>query len=174
MDQLYRPTDVLIDKETNSLFIADQGNRRVLRLPRREETTQGEVIVDNIYCWGLAMDHLRYLYVSDWNKDEIRRYTIGDRNGIVVAGGNGRGSQLNQLNYPTYLFVDEEQAMYVSDRYNHRVIKWNKDANQGIVVAGGRGKGSALTQLSHRNGLFVVTSGTIYVVDSWNDRVKCS
>ena len=74
-------------------------------------------------------------------------YRIGDKNGIVVAGGNGQGNQLNQLNRPTYLFVDEEQAVYVSDRYNHRVMKWNKDANQGIVAAGRQGYGSALTQL---------------------------
>ena len=174
LDQLDRPTDVLIDKETNSLFIADRLNRRVLRWSRRQETTQGEVIVDNIDCIGLAIDHQRYLYVSDWDKDEVRRYTIGDKNGIVVAGGNGEGNQLNQLNYPTYLFVDEEQAVYVSDTYNHRVIKWNKDANQGIFVAGGQGQGSALTQLSHPNDLFVDTSSTIYVVDSWNHRVKCS
>ena len=31
LDQLNHPTDVLIDKETNSLSIADRGNRRVLR-----------------------------------------------------------------------------------------------------------------------------------------------
>ena len=123
LDQLNGPTDVLIDKETNSLFIADRANQRVLRWSRRQETTHNEVIVDNIGCWGLAMDHQRYLYVSDTAQHEVRRYTIGDKNGIVVAGGNGQGNQLNQLNHPTYLFVDEEQAVYVSDRYNHRVIK---------------------------------------------------
>ena len=116
LDQLYYPTDVLIDKETNSLFIADLGNRRVLRWSRRQETTQGEVMVDNIDCRGLAIDHQRYLYVSDFGKDQVRRYTIGDKNGIVVAGGNGRGNQLNQLNWPTYLFVDEEQAVHVRVR----------------------------------------------------------
>ena len=141
LDQLYYPTDVLIDKETNNLFIADRDNRRVLRWSRRQETTQGEVIVDNIYCTGLAIDHQRYLYVSDWNNDEVRRYTIGDKNGIVVAGGNGKGNQLNQLHDPNYLFVDEKQAVYVSDYGNHRVMKWNKGANQGIVVGGGRGRG---------------------------------
>ena len=118
LDQLYYPTDVLIDKETNSLFIADLGNRRVLRWSRRQETTQGEVMVDNIDCRGLAIDHQRYLYVSDFGKDQVRRYTIGDKNGIVVAGGNGRGNQLNQLNWPTYLFVDEEQAVHVRVRVN--------------------------------------------------------
>ena len=66
--ELNHPTDVLIDKETNSLFIADRENRRVVRWSRRQETTQGEVIDDNIGCWGLAMDHQRYLYVSDTEK----------------------------------------------------------------------------------------------------------
>ena len=174
LDQLNYPTDVLIDKETNSLFIADRFNRRVLRWSQRQETTHGEVVVDDIDCFGLAMDQQRYLYVSDTGKNEVRRYTIGDKNGIVVAGGNGRGSQLNQLNFPTYLFVDEEQAVYVSDYNNHRVMKWNKGANQGIVVAGRQGHGSALTQLSYPQGLFVDTSGAIYVADAWNDRVKCS
>ena len=171
LDQLDRPSDVLIDKETNSVFIADAGNRQVLRWCPHEETIQAEVIADNIVCQGLAIDCQRYLYVSDTVEDEVRRYTIGDKNGIVVAGGNGRGNQLNQLNYPTYLFVDDEQAVYVSDTSNDRVMKWNKGANEGVVVAGGRGQGSALTQLSYPRGLFVDTSDTIYVADARNDRV---
>ena len=171
LDQMYRPTDVLIDKETNSLLIADRNNRRVVRWCRRQKTTQGEVIVDNIDPRGLAIDHQRYLYVSDTEKDEVRRYTIGDKNGMVVAGGNGQGNQLNQLNFPTYLFIDEEQAVYMSDNNNHRVMKWNKGAKEGIVVAGEREKGSALTQLYYPQGLFVDTSSTIYVADSWNHRV---
>ena len=174
LNQLNYSTDVLIDKETNSLFIADRFNGRVLRWSRRQETTQGEVIVDNIHCWGLAIDHQRYLYISDTVKHEVRRYTIGDKNGIVVAGGNGQGNQLNRLNWPTCLFVDKEQAVYVSDRDNHRVMKWNTGTNQGIVVAGGQGQGNALTQLSCPEGLFVDTSGTIDVAEAWNDPVKCS
>ena len=171
LDQLNRPTDVLFDKETNSVLIADRNNRRIVRWSRRQGTTQGEVIVDNISCRGLAMDHQRFLYVSDTEQDEVRRYTIGDNNAIVVAGGNGEGSQLNQLNHPTYLFVGEKPAVYVSDNENHRVMKWNKGASQGIVVAGGRGEGSALTQLCYPRGLFVDTSGTIYVADERNHRV---
>ena len=78
--------------------------------------TQGEVIADNVLCEGLAMDDQRYLYVSDIGKNEVRRYTIGDKNGMVVAGGNGQGNELNQLNCPTCLFVDEEQTVYVRVR----------------------------------------------------------
>ena len=171
LDQLNYPIDVLIDKETNSLFICDGDNRRVVRWSRSEGTTQGEVIVDNITCIGLAIDHQRYLYVSDTERDEVRRYTIGGQGGCIIAGGNERGNQLNQFNFPTYLFVDEERAVYVSDSINHRVMKWSRGAHQGIVVAGGQGQGSALTQLNFPEGLFVDTSGTIYVADVLNNRL---
>ncbi|CAF4197423.1 unnamed protein product, partial [Rotaria sordida] len=171
LDQLNSPINVLIDKETDSLIICDPGNRRVVRWSRRSGTTQGEILIDNIEYYGLAMDDQRYLYISDTDKDEVRRYQIGDKNGTIVAGGNGKGAGLNQLNVPTYLFVDQQQTVYVSDRYNHRVMKWNKGAKEGIVVAGGQGKGNALTQLSYPYELLVDTLGTIYVADWGNHRV---
>ncbi|CAF1229976.1 unnamed protein product [Rotaria sordida] len=171
LDQLNEPTDVLIDKETDSLIICDRQNRRVVRWSRRSGTTQGEILIDNIRCWGLAMDDQRYLYISDTDKHEVKRYQIGDKNGTIVAGGNDKGTGLNQLDVPTYIFVDQQHTVYVSDNYNYRVMKWNKGAKEGIVVAGGQGEGNALTQLKHPDGLFVDTLGTIYVADSSNHRV---
>ncbi|CAF4347652.1 unnamed protein product, partial [Rotaria magnacalcarata] len=171
LHQLKYPTDVLIDKETDSLIICDYGNDRVVRWSRRSGATQGEILIDNINCWGLAMDEQRYLYVSDEGKYEVRRYQLGEKNGTLVAGGNGKGDGLNQLNYPTYLFVDRQQNVYVSDHNNHRVMKWVKGATEGIVVAGGQGYGNALTQFGYPQGLLVDTVGTLYVADSFNHRV---
>ncbi|CAF1394372.1 unnamed protein product [Rotaria sordida] len=170
-NQLYWPKDVLIDKETDSLMICDWLNRRVVRWSRRSGTNQGEILIDNIACEGLSMDDQRHLYISDYEKHEVRRYQIGDKNGTIVAGGNDKGAGLNQLNFPPYIFVDQLQTVYVSDNDNQRVMKWNKDAKEGIVVAGGQGQGNALTQFSYPNGLFVDTLGTIYVADAWNNRV---
>ncbi|CAF5033826.1 unnamed protein product, partial [Rotaria socialis] len=97
LHQLNLPTDVLIDKETDSLIICDWGNRRVVRWSRRSGTTQGEILIGNIKCYGVAMDEQRYLYVSDYVKHEVRRYQLGEKNGTLVAGGNGQGDGLNQL-----------------------------------------------------------------------------
>ncbi|CAF4272734.1 unnamed protein product [Rotaria sordida] len=171
LDQLNSPSDVLIDKETDSLIICDRENRRVVQWSRRSSTTQGEILIDNIWCWGLAMDNQRYLYISDPVKYEVRRYQIGDKNGTIVAGGNGEGAGLDQFNILTYIFVDQQQTVYVSDYSNHRVMKWDNGAKKGIVVAGGQGGGNALTQLRYPLGLFVDTLGIIYVADSWNHRV---
>ncbi|CAM4807889.1 unnamed protein product [Rotaria magnacalcarata] len=171
LNQLDGPTDVLIDKETDSLIICDYYNFRVVRWSRRNGTTQGEILIGNINCYGLAMDEQRYLYVPDDVQQEVRRYQLGETNGTLVAGGNGQGGGLNQLNGPTYLFVDRDHSAYVSDYSNNRVMKWNKGAAEGIVVAGGQGQGSALTQLNVPFGIVVDTLGTLYVADCYNHRV---
>ncbi|CAF1214591.1 unnamed protein product [Adineta steineri] len=170
LDQLNYPTDLIVDKMTDSIFICDQGNRRVIRWSRHCNTDQ-QIILDNIVCWGLAMDDNGDLYVSDYEKDEVRRWTKGEPNGILVAGGNGKGSHLNQLNYPSYIFVDDDHSIYVSDSNNNRVMKWPKGAKEGIVVAGGHGPGNSFAHLCNPQGVMVGRCGHIFVADSHNHRV---
>ncbi|CAF2807598.1 unnamed protein product [Rotaria sp. Silwood2] len=170
VDQLNHPTDVIVDKETDSLIICDEKNRRVMRWSRQDRIS-GEIMIDNIDCFGLTMDDQRFLYVSDQRKHEVRRYRMGETNGIVVAGGNKKGDRLDQLYNPTFIFVDRDYSVYVSDWNNNRVMKWEKDAKEGIIVAGGKGEGNAPHQLSSPRGVFVDAFGTVYVADWGNDRV---
>jgi sugar lactone lactonase YvrE len=169
-DQLNCPRDVILDKKTDSLIICDTGNRQVIQWPRRNGI-MGKTMIFDIDCWGAAMDSHGYLYVSDYNKHEVRRWRIGDTTGIVVAGGNGAGNRLDQLNNPTYIFVDRDQSIYVSDRYNHRVMKWKLGAKEGVIVAGNQTEGNTLQQLSHPTGIVIDQLGTVYVADSNNHRV---
>ncbi|CAF1493020.1 unnamed protein product, partial [Adineta steineri] len=151
MNQLNGPTDVIVDQQNHSIIIADKGNRRVIQWLNQNQ----QILIHNIECWFLATDKNGFLYVSDHTKNDVRRWKMGEYNneGIVVVGGNGKGDQLNQLDIPTYIFVDEDQSVYVSDNNNHRVMKWSKDANEGIVVAGGNGQGRNLNQLYHPHGI---------------------
>jgi sugar lactone lactonase YvrE len=168
--QLDNPTDVLVDKKSDSLIISDWMNRRVMQWPR-QNGKNGEIIIPDIECWGLAMDKNGYLYVSDTEKHEVRRWKIGDTNGTIVAGGNGNGNHLNQLNSPSYIFVDEDYSVYVSDSNNYRVMKWMKDAKEGIVVAGGNGDRNNPRQLFSVRGVTVDRLDQIYVADRDNHRV---
>ncbi|CAF3525259.1 unnamed protein product [Rotaria sp. Silwood1] len=168
--QLYNPYDVIIDKERDSLIICDYTNKRVVRWPRRN-VTSGEKIISNITCVGLTMDENGSLYITDYGKNEVRRYRRGESEGTVVAGGNGYGNRLDQLSSPTYVFVDRDHSVYVSDRLNHRVMKWMESAKQGIVVAGGQGGGNDLTQLLIPEGVVVDQLGTVYVADHLNYRI---
>ena len=113
MDQLNHPTDVVVDKENDSLIICDQQNRRIVRWSRQHGTTSGEIVIDNVHCCGLAIDDEGNLYVTDIRKHEVKRYRRDEKIGIVVAGGNGEGHSLNQLSSPNRVCVDREGAVYV-------------------------------------------------------------
>jgi sugar lactone lactonase YvrE len=169
-DQLYSPSDIIVDKETDTLIICDRYNRRLMQWPRRNGIT-GTVIIDDISCFGLSMDDQRFLYVSDYQTHEVRRYRLGETKGTVMAGGNGGDDRLDQLSHPHDIFIDRDHSVYVSDNNNHRVMKWTENAKEGIVVAGGREKGNELTQLSFPIGVFVDSLGTVYVADCRNQRV---
>ncbi|CAF1513992.1 unnamed protein product [Adineta ricciae] len=172
IDQLNYPIDMIVDEENNSVIIADTGNKRVMKWLFNQN--QQEILIENILCSGLTKDKHGFIYVSDYEKNEVRKWKIGGKKGkkgILVAGGNGKGNQRNRLNSPTFIFVDNDQSIYVSDLGNHRVMKWRKDAREGIVVAGGNGKGNDLSQLSYPTGIIVDDFGRIYVADQWNDRI---
>ncbi|CAF1188226.1 unnamed protein product [Rotaria sordida] len=168
--QLNNPYDVIIDKETDSLLVCDNSNKRVVRWPRRNGTS-GETISSNISCVGLTMDENGSLYVSDNKINEVRRYLRGESQGTVIAGGNEYGNGLNQLAFPQYLFIDRDHSVYVSEWNNPRVMKWTEGAKEGIIVAGDQGQGNGLTQLSSTQGVVVDQLGTVYVADFLNDRI---
>ncbi|CAF1686765.1 unnamed protein product [Rotaria magnacalcarata] len=147
LNQLNYPTDVLIDKVTDSLIICDRDIRRVVRWSRRSGTTQGEILFDNIYCWGLAMDEQRCLYVSNTEKHEVRRYKLG-------------------------LLVDTLGTVYVADEVNCRVIRWTQEAKQGTVIVGGNGPGAGANQFHFPYGLSFDRHGNLYVADALNNRVQ--
>ena len=175
LDQLNGPTDVIVDRRTDSILVCDRGNERIVRWLQRQSGTiyrkQGAIIIDNVDCSGLTMDNRRDLYVSNWLTNEVRRYRLGETEGTLVAGGHGKGHNLHQLNGPTGLFVDQDYSVYVSDWGNHRVMKWTKGASKGTIVAGGQGQGKSLTQLSYPQGIQIDSTGAVYVVDTWNNRI---
>ncbi|CAF4450941.1 unnamed protein product, partial [Adineta steineri] len=88
MDQLNYPTDVIVDRQNHSIIIADYGNRRVIQWLNQNQ----QILIENIDCYGLAMDKHGFLYVSDLeiNKVRGRRWKMGEYNeGVIVTGGSG-------------------------------------------------------------------------------------
>ena len=169
-DQLNYPTDVIINKEADHLIICDRENRRVVQWQRRGGES-GETIISHVKCFGIAMDIHRFLYVSDLEKYEVRRWQIGESQGTLIAGGNGSGNRFDQFRTPHYVFIDRDLTLFVSDSENHRVIKWANDTKEGIAIAGSQNSGHALTQLSWPEGIFVDQWGSVYVADCLNHRI---
>lgn len=169
-DQFSHPTNVIIDRENDTLIICDSGNNRIVRWPRRNGTV-GEIIISNVGCWDLIMDNDGSIYMVDYLYHLVRRWKTGDTVGTIVAGGNGPGNLSNQLDTPYFISIDQDQSIYVSDCNNNRVMKWFKDEKAGIVVAGGQGQGNNMTQLWIPSGVIIDQLGTLYVSDRGNNRM---
>ncbi|CAF1539894.1 unnamed protein product [Adineta ricciae] len=112
------------------------------------------------------------------------------REGIVVAGGNGQGHNLNQLSYPTSLIANDFGQIYVADFENDRIMRWseeNKARTRRVdesdlvytkspkkiqkipltsdIIVGENGRENELYQLDGPNGLSFDCEGNLYVTD---------
>ncbi|CAF0975443.1 unnamed protein product [Adineta steineri] len=100
------------------------------------------------------------------------KWMKGMSEGIIVAGGQGEGDALTQLDYPEGVIVDQLGTVYVADCNNHRIMRWKKGDTQGSIVVGGNGHGNQTNQLYYPTSLSFDQQGNLYVVDDWNQRVQ--
>ncbi|CAF1108777.1 unnamed protein product [Adineta steineri] len=172
-DRLSYPRDIVIDKMDESIFICDKGNKRVLKWMKDSKISH--TIIPNIECESLLIDNQGSLIISEINKDRITKWekiNSTQSNVHVIAGGYGKGSNLNQLNQPrNIIFNENDQSIYISDSANHRIIKWIKGAKEGIVIAGGNGQGNGTHQLAFPRGIALHSNGDIFIADTSNHRI---
>ena len=131
------------------------------------------MIISSILCLGLAMDDEGSLYVTDFEKNEVRRY---GRSGWARRGDRSLVDMGEVPHSISWIVLDRSLLMLIvpstsSDSFNHRVMKWARDAKEGVVVAGGRGDGNRPEQLHRPSGIFVDQMGSVYVADQENHRV---
>ncbi|CAF3885322.1 unnamed protein product [Rotaria sp. Silwood1] len=103
---------------------------------------------------------------------DIHPNATWSKNGITVAGGNGYGSEINQLKTPGSLDVDDDQTIYVADCENHRIVEWKSGATNGEVVVGGNGEGNGAHQLKFpRDVIIDKENDSLIISDFGNNRV---
>ncbi|CAF1105102.1 unnamed protein product [Adineta steineri] len=170
--KLCLPTALTFDKE-GTLFVTVEEGRNGSVIRWKKGATAGDRIINaSTSLYGIALDKKEeYFYVGHHRENRVVKYTKNGQFVGVVAGGDGQGEALSQLDYPRGVAVDDSGAVYVADSNNHRVMKWMANAKEGTIVAGGNGNGSRTDQLSLVGGITLDEQGTIYVVDEYNHRV---
>ncbi|CAF0949135.1 unnamed protein product [Adineta steineri] len=73
------------------------------------------------------MHWTKLLYPSIWDKWK--------QNATTVAGGNGKGKELNQLSGPLGIFIDKKKNIFIADYANHRIVEWKYNAKEGQIIA---------------------------------------
>ena len=94
------------------------------------------------------------------------------QNGVVVAGGHGKGNAFNQLDFPFGLDIDDEGVLFITDVNNHRMMRWKCGNGSGQVIVGAKGKGNRNDQLNEPLALIVDRKTDSFIIsDGGNRRV---
>ncbi|CAF1374486.1 unnamed protein product [Adineta steineri] len=112
------------------------------------------------------------LYTSEQNKTKSNTFR---QNGIICAGGNGYGNQLNQLSYPQGIFIDHHNNIFIADYSNHRIVEWKCHSNKGQIIAGGNGQGDGNEQLNHPTDALVDKQNNALIISDRENRrvIRC-
>ncbi|HEY6974637.1 MAG TPA: T9SS type A sorting domain-containing protein [Chitinophagaceae bacterium] len=131
------PTNIFVCPN-GDIFVADFFNSRVKKLARggcKWVDVAGQNNEMKL-TRGVWVDKKGNVYATDCGHNRVLKYAPHSSCGVVVAGGNGYGSALNQLARPASVVVDDDFNIYVADENNQRVVKWKPGAKCGILVAG--------------------------------------
>ncbi|CAF4356526.1 unnamed protein product, partial [Adineta steineri] len=94
------------------------------------------------------------------------------QNAVTVAGGNGQGQGLNQLDSHSGIFIDKKKNIFIADWLNHRIVEWKYNGKEGQIIAGRNGAGSQMDQLTCPTDVIVdQQSHLIIITDKGNKRV---
>ena len=76
------------------------------------------------YPHSIIVDRLGTLYLADSKNDRVMRWLEGAKEETIVVGGNGRGSNLNQFEYPMDFSFNEQSNLYILHHGNYRVQRF--------------------------------------------------
>lgn len=115
------------------------------------------------------------LYVADTDGHRILRYVSSNATGSIVAGGNGLGTNRNQLSFPTGLYFESSSnSLVIANSFSHTIVRWVLGASNWTLIAGNPAgsAGSSSTSLNIPSGLTLDPMGNIYVADAGNHRIQ--
>ena len=178
------PNGITVDSMGN-VFVSEYWNHRVTKWTTN--ATYGILVAGAIGAGntdqhlhnpvGIYLDEMNsHLYVADSYNHRIQRFDLaGNTTPITVAGGNGQGTNSNQLDNPSGVYISKATGdIYIADYNNQRIQRWTPNATSGVTVAGTTGvTGISATLFNGPWDLILDNNEThLYVSDTNNNRVQ--
>ena len=183
LNRLYFPQGISIDEKSDTLYIADTGNLRIVRYfcNGTSEIVAGGTTCEYAkaeicYPTGLHFEAAtNSVIMSDYTRNSVVRWIIGTSEWIRLAGNvsSTSGNTSAELNHPEGLAVDVIGNLYVPDSSNHRIQFFPVGQLDGLTIAGVTGlSGSNASLLSVPMEVTVDNQLNLYVSDTNNHRVQ--
>jgi sugar lactone lactonase YvrE len=202
-NSLFSPIMSVVDGNGH-MYVSDFSNNRVLFYLRGSTTatrvygqggsfTSSTANIGGISAtslngpYGLALDSIQNLYVSDSRNNRVLKFVGGSTTATVVYGQLGSfttntaqngGITANSLSTPTGIVLDAADNLYVSDNNNNRVLMYASGSTTATRVYGQSGAFNTVSfspitadSLFGPIGLAIDSAGNLYIVDNRDSRV---
>ncbi|CAF3229319.1 unnamed protein product [Rotaria sp. Silwood2] len=161
------PIGIAVDRSVNNIYIVNQYCHWVTEWSRNSANATRILVGTGIAGNNNCSNHRIQLFNLTINTSNI---------GITVAGGNGPGVAMNQLQSPNGVWVSRiDRTIYVADTGNHRIQMWLANTTTDSKIAG-NSTGQMGTNASElRNPWSVVldrNENNLYVSDTGNHRIQ--
>ena len=103
-------------------------------------------LVQTPYPSAVLVDDNNNIYVAQYHAHRVTKWSPGATEGVLVAGCNWDGPNLNQVGNPNDMTFDSENNLIIVDSYSNRILRWTTGASEGEIIAGGNGNGSKINQ----------------------------
>ena len=175
---------IAVDSMGN-VFVSECWNHRVTKWTAN--ATYGIVVAGGLWAgssnlhlfkpFGIYLDEIySYLYVADSYNHRIQRHDLnGTTSPITVAGGNGQGTNNDQLDTPTGVYVSKATGdIYIADYSNQRIQLWKSGSTSGQTIAGTTGTTGTSSILFNGPWDLILNNNEtyLYVSDTGNNRVQ--
>ena len=155
--------------ETESIYVLQGG----VQIWEKDAQEGRWASIDGVGADPLALfvDKENSLFILSRGNNNIKKWKDGEVQGHIVAGGQGYGSELNQLKEPSDIFVDDLGSLYIADSGNNRVLKWGLDELEGVNITDVAS--SPEGQMSSSQRISLNAKGDLYVLDNEiNQRIQ--
>ena len=133
--QFNNASTIYFDAPSNSLIIANRYAHNIVRwtlgatqwtlIAGSTNGTRGTSSTLLNTPFGVTLDPMGNVYVSDTSNNRIQLFMVGQLTGITIAGVTGvHGNNSNLLFAPYSVLLDSQLNLYVADRNNQRVQKY--------------------------------------------------
>ena len=183
-NELDRPYGIALDPISNTLYIVDQANQRIMSyiLGNNSGTLlfgfNGAGNSNTQLSWpvGLHFDILtNSLVIANFGPHKIVRYVLGSSFWTLIAGdiSGASGTTPTRFSAPTEAIFDPMENLYVADRNNHRIQFFYAGQLNATTIAGiTRVNGTNATTFDVPFSLRLDSQLNLYVADAYNHRIQ--
>ena len=172
---MHQPFGIFIPPTEDVLYIADNGNHRILRWPLNASTATvvaggqgpGSNATQLKGPGAVYADRNGGVLVSDSGNYRAQYFVSGSLDGFTVAGNGTEGSANTQLgNAIGSIAIDLNGNVYISEYNNNRVAKWAPNATHGTLAAGNGTSGDGPSQLNFPTGFYLDPASNVLHIAS--------